>query len=104
MAPRGLGCFMVAGQCHEMGKGGGKGAPLRALAYFSPFGKALLLYFTSEHFFPSCYPKLSIKNQLLEAAGGAEREEGFNLNEHLKLRAGAAALVRGNGGGDLIFK
>lgn len=28
-----------------------------------------------------------------------EREEDFNLNKHLKLGAGAAVLVRGNGGG-----
>ena len=58
MAPWGLGCFMVAGQCYETGKNGGNGAPLVARAYCFPFGKALLLYFTSEHFSLSCHPKL----------------------------------------------
>ena len=33
-----------------------------------------------------------------------EREEDFNLKEHLKLGAGATALVRKEGRGDLIFK
>lgn len=36
-------------------------------------------------------------------AGSAEREEDFNLNEHLKLGAGAAVLVRREGRGDLIL-
>lgn len=30
MVPWALGCFMVAGQCHETGNEGGKGAPLPA--------------------------------------------------------------------------
>lgn len=44
-----LGCFVVAGQCHEMGKG--KGALLPALIYFCSFGKVLFLYLTSKLFF-----------------------------------------------------